>query len=670
MQELPLRHLLSAIALAILMGLATTSRAQDVLWVHTRTSNPEDERQLRHLTDFEGLRLQTVDAQAAGGVIAQLRQLGPLHVLAIIASADSLPSIDPRIQALVRSPGGPVVPLLVFGITVETGPRQLQQWSGNMIRACEAPKSAIAPKLLRFATDTPHAGTLSGLDLPAVTAPACTLSLASGVPGPSRPNPSLLTAVSADDRQPVLLAARTPSGEVFFVPRLKLFDRSWIGKPSSLPEAFSSLAPMLLFLTYAGGSYTWHLDGHYANFTIDDPWLTEPYGNLDYHGLLAEMERHNFHTTIAFVPWNYDRSVPSVASLFRQHPNRFSICIHGNNHAHREFADYAHDPLSQQIADIKQSVARMERFHGLTGIEYDRFMVFPHGIAPEATLAALKTYGFLGTANSLNVPFDRPFPLDPLFLLRPYTTSYAGLLSLSRYSVAAPVSTTDLAIQSFLGNPLLFYAHQDLFRDSIHAFSPIADVVNRMQPDTQWAGFGDISKHLYQTRKRADGDYDVRMLSNELAITNHDPTTRNFYIQLDEPSNSSIADILVDGVPAAPQKKSGSLSLQLAIPPHGTRTLQIDSPNDLDLQHQPIGKSSVVAYLLRQVSDFRDIYLSTHSWGRDLVSSYYANHGEAVELYIERKMLIPAVVTGLALTILCCEIVRRRRRHAVTHRAI
>lgn len=83
------------------------------------------------------------------------------------------------------------------------------------------------------------------------------------------------------------------------------------------------MAPFVLFLRYAAGNYGWQLDGHYANLTIDDAWLTQPYGHLDYPALLTEMEKHNFHTTIAFIPWNFDRSEPDTVTLFRDHPERF-----------------------------------------------------------------------------------------------------------------------------------------------------------------------------------------------------------------------------------------------------------------------------------------------------------------------------------------------------------
>ena len=107
--------------------------------------------------------------------------------------------------------------------------------------------------------------------------------------------------------------------------------------PYSVVDSFAEVAPVMMFVKYSAGDRGWHAPYHYANFTIDDPWLREPYGRLSYEGLLKEMEKHNFHTTIAFIPWNYDRSEASVVTLFREHPDRFSISIHGDNHDHGEF---------------------------------------------------------------------------------------------------------------------------------------------------------------------------------------------------------------------------------------------------------------------------------------------------------------------------------------------
>jgi hypothetical protein len=162
----------------------------------------------------------------------------------------------------------------------------------------------------------------------------------------------------------------------------------------------------------------WHPPGYFANFTVGDTVLKEPYGHLTYEGLLKEMHKTNFHTTIGFIPWNYDCCDDEVASLFRKNPDRFSVCVHGNNHDHYELYKYETalrdswraKPLHDQEEDIVKAVARMERFSELTGVDYDRVMVFPHAIAPAKTLGLLKKYGFLSTVNVGDVPLGIKVP--------------------------------------------------------------------------------------------------------------------------------------------------------------------------------------------------------------------------------------------------------------------
>ena len=43
----------------------------------------------------------------------------------------------------------------------------------------------------------------------------------------------------------------------------------------------------------------------------------------------------------------------------------------------------------------------------------------------------------------------------------------------------------------------------------IGAFNEVAHMVNEIEPDIQWRSLGDIARHLYLTRLREDGNYDV-----------------------------------------------------------------------------------------------------------------------------------------------------------------
>ena len=161
---------------------------------------------------------------------------------------------------------------------------------------------------------------------------------------------------------PVFARSRVDGQEIFFATATPPIPVTVTPDPYLEPLVFSNLAPMMMFLRYAAGDRAWHSTGHYANFTIDDLWLREPYGQVNYGDLLKQMEQHNFHTTIAFIPWNFDRRYAGCVSLFGQHADRFSICVHGNNHYHQEFGPYDSNRLTGQVENIKQGLARMERF--------------------------------------------------------------------------------------------------------------------------------------------------------------------------------------------------------------------------------------------------------------------------------------------------------------------
>jgi hypothetical protein len=407
-------------------------------------------------------------------------------------------------------------------------------------------------------------------------------------------------------------------------------------------NAFVRIAPAMMFIKYCAGERGWHSLHHYANLTIDDPWLRQPYGYVDYKGLFEEMKGHEFHTTIAFIPWNFDRSESGVVSLFRNHPDRFSIAIHGDNHDHKEFTDYRSKPLPVQIADLKQSLARMEKFRAVTGIESDQVMIFPHSIPPEQTLAALKTYNYLATVNSTNVPQGETEPKSPLFALRPVTLSFAGFPSIKRYSIAAPITQAFLAINEYLDNPLFFYGHSDDFTKGIDAFDGVADEVNKLDPGTEWRSLGEVVKHLYLVKLGEDSDYDVLAFSNSICLENVGRRDSMFYVRKQETGPQTINSVAVDGQPYPYQVENGYLNARVPVPAGGTRCVVIQYQNDLKLASMSTSEHSFIVYLLRTASDFRDIYLSKSIAGLAFVRFYY-DHELSPARLIESVLIFMAI---------------------------
>jgi hypothetical protein len=635
---------LRALASLVLVCLGLSlCHASDVVLIHKENRYPAEEEALRRLAAFYGLNILSVDAGRADARALEMTSLRSPSTLAVFISEESLPGLDRKgLQSALRRRNGSPIPVLIFGIEPEQETSGLKLWSDAAVRACAPGIDNYRPKSLEVGGADAVTKALAGLTLPAVAAPACRIQFDQ--------TPTTQRLLFTSDNDPthdaaVLIRSQTSAGDVFFVPRMKLFDSSWIGKLTGLSKSFSWHAPYALFLSAAAGDYGWHSPGHYANLTIDDAWLIQPYGYLDYKALLFEMEQHNFHTTAAFVPWNFDRSRPEVVALFKSHPDRYSVCVHGNNHAHREFGDYRTNHLPGQIADIKQGIARMERFTALTHIPYDRFMVFPHAVAPEPTFAALRTYGFLGTANSSNVPLGEPFPRDPMFFLRPYTTNYAGLLSLYRYPAAGEVQQLEVAIQAFLGNPILFYDHSSLFSSGISAFNAHADFVNHIQPDTKWTTLGEIARHSYLLRKRTNGGVDVLMLSSEMELENSADTEQVFYVHRKD--TPGLGGTLTVG--GSVVHLNGSSEASIVIPAHESKLIRMTYANDLDLAREDVKTINLRVYALRMISDFRDLYLSKSSLGGTFVRGYYRYRWDSTELFLEHVwwMIIVLVIIGV-----------------------
>lgn len=147
----------------------------------------------------------------------------------------------------------------------------------------------------------------------------------------------------------------------------------------------------------------------YACLIIDDPLLTRNYGFIDYKKLLSLMDKYNFHTSIAFVPYNYNRSEKEVVNLFLDRPDRYSLLIHGCDHTECEFGITDKNQLDRKC---KLALSRMERHRELTGIDHDNIVVFPQGSFTVEAAEALKNNGFWAAINSNRVTeLGKPGPL-------------------------------------------------------------------------------------------------------------------------------------------------------------------------------------------------------------------------------------------------------------------
>ena len=378
-----------------------------MILIRSAGAESSEQRELELATQFYGLNLKIVTVRSGNNALKPLDPLQLDQTMAVAIEADALATINKKaiLHSLHRKRGRDV-PLLILGVGPETDPRLLSTWSGGATLGTER---LIGPGLHYLVGTVPGiTEQLTGqqITFPDDTAIYFVLAQRSGAQ-------QIISVTDGHQVVPMFIETGIDQQKVFLLckrqPRHSRIERT----PEDTETAFADVAAVMIFTKHCAGDRGWHALYHDANLTIDDPWLREPYGHLDYNKLLAEMESHNFHTTIAFIPWNYDRSEQQVVALFREHPERFTICVHGDNHDHKEFDDYESKSLTLQIAALRQSLARMEKFQALTGIPYDKVFVFPHNIGSERILEQLKTYNFDATVNSLSVPMDRTRPASP-----------------------------------------------------------------------------------------------------------------------------------------------------------------------------------------------------------------------------------------------------------------
>jgi hypothetical protein len=599
---------------------APVSRAADVVFIDQSAQPSFNLQQMETAATFYGLDLNRIEASDKAGDKKDERIVKAIRdskTVAVVIMADALPVLSKgRILSGLKRGRTGSVPLLIAGVTERTDPELLRRWSAGAItggKALPVENGTGAYAIAAMEITRP----LGGYKLPLNQSEIRYLVLDN-----SRGAEAIMAAISKSMEAPVFARAKVGDGEIFFLAANEPVAIPLTPDPYQEPAVFAKLAPQLMFLHYAGGEHAWHSPGKFANLTIDDLWLRQPYGYVDYTELLRQMQSHHFHTTLAFIPWNFDRSEPAVVSLLRAHPELYSVCVHGNNHNHQEFGPYETHPRARQVQDIKQGIARMARFSQLTQIPYDAVMVFPHSISPEPTLGDLKRYNFLATANSLNVPSGSSAPTDPEFGLRTVTLAFSNFPSLRRYSAEASMPESQLAIEAFLGNPILFYVHQGFFAAGVTSFNAVADRVNELQPDTQWRSLGYIAKHLYLEKLRDDGNYDVRTYCGTIRLDNTHKQDVTFFIEKEEDFALPLT-VRVDGQPYTYQRSGKKLLLQLAVRAGMSREITIAYENDLSAAAIDVSKGSFRINSIRQLSDLRDDVISKTPLGRWFIRSYH-----------------------------------------------
>jgi len=354
------------------------------------------------------------------------------------------------------------------------------------------------------------------------------------------------------------------------------------------PCTFSELGPLMFAFRFALSDEVWHSDYTFANLTIDDPALRDHSFGIRYAELLAQMKEHNFHTTIAFIPINYDRTDSLVAHLFLTNPDYLSIVQHGNNDDPYEFYKYEISqtdpyparPLREQKIDIVEGLTRIEEHKRLTGIPYGKIMIFPYGISPADTLVWLKANNYNATINSDNIPLGSK-PGDNFdFDMYQAVMNYGSFPAIWRRGVGpGGLSGPEfqwLLFNLFIGKPILLFSHVDeVFRHGLDGFNQTADAINQLPIAVEWHSLDYIVKHLYLEKRNDDGSIDVKWYGNHVIIINTSNQGKTYHLQKEETLNVPIASLTINGAEFPFRVESDTLVLDLYIPARSAAEVEI-----------------------------------------------------------------------------------------------
>jgi hypothetical protein len=575
------------------------------------------QQQLELVSRFYGFSIQNASSD--------INQLVPnSKVFLFVLTEQSLKNINANSFFNVLSTKFPQIPVIITGLTNELPQEILKSWSQDKIQQIQEIGSNFEGyyQLEKL----PLASQLGDLKIPFKN------QKVSGFNLKDNSLKSIINLVSKDNKKyPFLVNLSTPTNEIFFQSYLQPSPLN--GEPiwrMNLRRFLEISGFMMLAKNYCNDK-CWHTENTYANLTIDDPWLVEPYGLLNYKKLLEEMNKANYHTTIGFVPWNFDQyNEKQVIDLFKQNPQRYSLSVHGNNHDHREFYKYkvekgdpwAAKPLEIQEKNLRQAISRMEQFRAKTGLNYDPVFIFPHEIAPEQTLGLLKKYNFIATFNGGNIPLESKDPIDPLFYFRATSLDFANFTNVDRHGVSE-YEEPEIALNLFLGNPILFFEHIILFAEGIDAFNKTAAIVNRLQPNIKWAGLGDIARHLYLQRKLKEDIYEIQMLSSSIQLENKKTFPVTYQLKKAETTLPQV--VKNNGQPLEYIHENNELLMTIVLQPRQTTQIDITYPNDLNVKEEDVSKPHFNINFLRWISDFRDITFSGNFIGQYFIRAYYGS---------------------------------------------
>jgi hypothetical protein len=409
--------------------------------------------------------------------------------------------------------------------------------------------------------------------------------------------------------EPFFASVRRERAEVFVLAGASIADLQATLGGSPVSDYFSQLLPPAMLLRYVFGAACWHPNQHRATLVIDDPLLRKNYGFLNYERLLGLMDKYNFHTSIAFIPYNHLRSSPEIARMFRERPDRYSICVHGNDHTGGEFA--AKD-IGLLNAMLQTAIRRVDIHHNKTGVKCDKVIVFPQGNFSVDAMRALQAHNFVAAVNTVQHPAGEPFNLSLGEVVQPAVLKYEGSpLFLRKY--VREILSEDIAFNVFFGKPIFIVEHHEIFRDP-ERLTELVSGINKMVPQIRWSNLQSAVENSYLRRWVSENTCHVLAYSTCGRIENHSDAVVHCSVEWRNGNQVPSQEVLLDGKRCDDMAiEDSSVRAHFDLAPGTSRAFAIVHQNAPYSARSEFGfEWRAKAFVRRRFSEIRDNYLSKY----------------------------------------------------------
>lgn len=367
---------------------------------------------------------------------------------------------------------------------------------------------------------------------------------------------------------------------------------------------FAGAVPVVMYLKWTFRDVCWTTSETNACLIIDDPPLWPRYGFLDFGELLQMANQQTFATTVAFIPWNWQRTNGDTVAAFRQNSEKLSVCVHGCDHTRGEFAVRSADLLDRKL---KTARSRMRSLLNKTALDHEDVMVFPQGAFSPEAVSALKRNGFVAAVNTEVAPADDASNETTIAdLWSVASVRYGGFSIYTRRYIDHGIE--NFAFDGILGKPCFVAGHHDIFRNHGSELAEFLRELASLRWNLRWRTLGDAVCCSYSVRPDG-GTIMVKMFAEQLRIENVEAMTRRIRVVKHEPQIVSLKDVTVNQEVVAHEYLDGCLRVIVDIPPGRTADIRCVYHEQPDV----FPDSESVSYRLgvavrRYLSELRDNY--------------------------------------------------------------